>query len=551
MKKILRLFLSVLLFAALPATLFAKGRLQILERPHLTVTGLPVFMSHASSKGPFLRTFRCTNHTASVLEAEIFIKPSHFRSAKAEFTVPVILPPLATVEIAVPLPAISTLTTDFTFEVSAPFNVRVKKNELAPYGGMYGKESGVASPTFSADFFSYLLEEFQKAPFPVKEWGSDSRIFAGVPVIILDSKDEIPPATCEALRLAAAGGSRILVLVRGTDPWPSYAGVEKKGKPFTEKIGFGEWVVVRSNAVDTNPKWKAFVKKKHAAAQNGVWSREYQRLKWHENNLYRLFQNKLQNKIEDLAVSAQPLQPPIPIGKLTLIMIAFVIIIGPVNYFVLKRYHAELRAIITIPLLALLFSAAVIGCVVFGDGIQSRGEGKVETYLDQVKGIYASRGAFGIYAPMSIKGLSFTPDELVYFYKPGKVVGVFNEKNFLYAPSLLRPRVSFSYAVTNAGQRSEKIAVTEKDGLVEIVNGLGVEIQSLFLRNAEGKYFKLKVPLLPGARAELLAIPKLPATVEAIEKGHYRATVAEALFIKQGFMPDQYKHRQTLIGRWR
>lgn len=546
MKKILLLFLFVLFFTALPAAGVVKD---LSRQPHLTVTGLPVFMSHASNLGPVLRTFRCTNHTASVLEAEILIKPRFFRSNKAEFTLPVTLPPLATIEIPVPLPSISTLSTDYTFEVSAPHNVQVKRNELS--SNLTPSVKGVASPAFSADFFSYLLEEFQKAPFPVKEWGSDSRIFAGVPVIILDSKDEIPPATYEALRLAAAGGSRILVLVLGNDLWPSYAGVEKKGKPFTEKIGFGEWVVVRSNAVDSNPKWKAFVKKKHAAAQKGVWHYEYEKIKWHENNLYRLFENTLKSKMRSLAVSARPLQPPIPMGKLTFLMIAFVIIIGPVNYFVLKRYHAELRAIITIPLLSVLFSAAVIGCVVFGEGIQSRGEGLVETYLDQVKGIYASRGAFGIYAPMSTKGFSFTPDELVYFYEPGKVVGVFNEKNFLYAPSLLRPRVSFSYAVTNAGQRSEKIAVTEKEGLVEIVNGLGVEIQSLFLRNAEGKYFKLKVPLPPGARAELLAIPKLPDTVGAIEKGHYRATVAEALFIKQGFVPDQYKHRQTVIGRWR
>jgi hypothetical protein len=111
--------------------------------------------------------------------------------------------------------------------------------------------------------------------------------------------------------------------------------------------------------------------------------------------------------------------------------------------------------------------------------------------------------------------------------------------------------MSFSYALCRAEERSEKIAVTEKNGHVEIVNGLGVKVDTFYLRDGKNQLFKLDSPLAPGARAVLRLIPKLPAQVQDVEKNCYRATLSEPLFISPGVAIDQYEHNQSLYGRWR
>ena len=406
----------------------------------------------------------------------------------------------------------------------------------------------VLSPAFKPDIKEYLFTYFQKSPLPVKEWPGDPRVYAGLNSIVLDSTDTLSADVLQALRLAAAQGTRVLVLVMGKNEWPSYAGKEIRGRAFTEKIGFGTWTVMRSQAVDSNPAWKNFVKRKHEAAKNGRYSRAYKTIRWRENLAPYL---RTGNDLENLAKNSTIAAPPIPMTGLTFTMIFFVIIIGPVNYMVLKKRRAEIWSLVTIPALSLLFSGAVVATVFFNEGIYSQGTGIVRTLLDQTSGLAASRGGFGIYSPLSVGDFKFTADDRLIFYAPGKVNGTVEGNDYIYSGALVRARMGFGYAVSRAELRSEKIAVTEKEGSVEIVNGLGVKVDSLYLRNSKGQYFKLSAPLLPGARAQLLPVAKLPAIEESIGINCYRAVLSEPLFIKPGLLPSKYKHTQTLLGRWR
>ena len=86
---------------------------------------------------------------------------------------------------------------------------------------------------------------------------------------------------------------------------------------------------------------------------------------------------------------------------------------------------------------------------------------------------------------------------------------------------------------------------------MEIVNGLGVKLDSLYLRDSKNQLFKLDSPLAAGARAVLRPVPKLPALERNVEKNCYLGKVSEPLFINPGITPDQYEYKQTLYGRWR
>ena len=265
MKKSLS-FLCVLCVLFVCGTLCAKT----LTPSHITVTALPVFGSTNFTSDTMFLSFRCTNHTNHVLPLEISLKFGTYRNPdEHEMKKSLRLSGLSSSEVTFCIPRLGKYG-NIHWEALSDSNMIVRKaGEKFFYGGS-NVFKGIASPSFRPDVFEYLFDNIKKAPLPVKEWPVDSRAYANPALIILDAKDKIPPAVNEALRLAAARGGKILVLVMGNDPWPADTGVEIPGVPYEEKIGFGSRVVMRTAAVDTNPRWKEFIRKKHAAGGKGT-----------------------------------------------------------------------------------------------------------------------------------------------------------------------------------------------------------------------------------------------------------------------------------------
>ena len=543
-------FPGVLCVFFICGTLYAKT----LTPSHITVTALPAFGSTNFTSDTVFLTFRCTNHTNRAVPLEISVKFGTYRNPEEHKIKKFLrLPGLASSEVSFCHPRLGKYG-NIHWEALSDSGIIVRKSGENFYS-CSEIFRGIASSSFRPDVFEYLFDNIKNAPLPVKEWPVDSRAYANPALIILDSKDKIPPAVNEALRLAAARGGKILVLVMGNDPWPAGAGVEIPGVPYEEKIGFGSRVVMRTAAVDTNPRWKEFVRKKHAAGSKGKWKAQYKNLRWHEKYLVsHLAGIPPKNNViahPSAALSSFSVEPPpVPLGMLTFLMCCFVVIIGPVNFLVLKKFHAEVWSLVTIPAFSLLFTGVVIGGVFFKEGFSSKGGAVVETVLDQRTSLAAARGNFSLYSPVSVGKFYFNSDDMLNFTKSGRIDGE-ADSNLVFASSLLRPRMTFDYSVSRSGYCSEKLSFSEKNGTLEVVNGLGVKVDSLYVSDGQGKFFKLGSPLEPGARAVLYAVSKLPAKVGNIAKDCYRATTSKPFFISPGVIPDKYEHKQTIFGRWR
>jgi hypothetical protein len=294
------------------------------------------------------------------------------------------------------------------------------------------------------------------------------------------------------------------------------------------------------------PKWKEFVNKKHSAGKRNKWDRAYRNIKWQESEvLHYLAPFRKSN------VSAPSLPvPPIPLGMLTAIMCCFVAIIGPVNYCWLKKYDRALWSLVTIPLLSLFFTGTVITCVFIKEGFDTRSKGEVKTFLDQRTGLIAASGGFSLYSPRSVGEFRFNSDDLLEFENPGKVQGV-ADKEYIFAPALLKTRMVLRYKIRRSGYCSEKLAVTEKNGGIEVVNGLGVKLDSLFVADSKGAFFKLTAPLAAGARAFLQPVPTLPEDAGRLAKNCYYAQTSEPFYLKTGVRAQQREFTQTINGRWK
>ena len=196
------------------------------------------------------------------------------------------------------------------------------------------------------------------------------------------------------------------------------------------------------------------------------------------------------------------------------------------------------------------FTGAVITVTFLTEGFSSKGKAVVETILDQRTSLAAARGIFSLYSPVSVGKFYFNNDDMLNFSRSGRVDGE-ADSHLIFASSLLRSRMTFDYSVSRSGYCSEKLSFSEKNGTLEVVNGLGVKVDTLYVSDGQGKFFKLGSPLEPGARAVLYAVPKLPEMAGNIAKDCYRATISKPFFISPGVIPDKYEHKQTIFGRWR
>ena len=532
---------------------------------------------------PCQYVFRCTNRTAAPMPLLLKGHYGSYGKTKGEITRSVVVPADSTREFSMLFPAFNT-SFSLSFEVEAPGGVNVNFISHSPHHGWMRESKILVSPAFRPEIYEFLLSsETERANTPVRDWPTDTAAYAGIAAVILDSGDVLSPELERALRLAAARGMEIRVMVMGDAPWPAYAGTERKGKPYEERIGFGRWKVFRSQAVDSNPAWKRFIAKKRSLAPKrgtssrfGPGSKAFRGVPWHEAFWYvgadapfgrRILNNVMsptavrpgvprEELLDNLNVDI-PLQP-IPLGGLTLLMFCFVVVIGPCNYLFLKKRRLEMWCLVTIPILSLLFSGAVVLTVVFREGFDSKGKGRVLTVLDQKRGLASSRGLFSIYSPLSMKEFHFDRQDLLYFREYGEILGEVTD-DYRFSSRLLPSRMRFIGGVERAEFRSEKLKFSEKNGKLEVVNGLGVPVASLCVRSSGSGYFKLAAPLAPGARAELApASPAKDGTLPEgmtgkpvrLEEYTYLAGVKEPLFIRPGLVPDRYDHRQLVLGQW-
>ena len=384
---------------------------------------------------PHQYVFRCTNRTAASMPLLLKGSFRSFGHARYEMTRSVVVPAGSTREFPMLFPGVN-YSASLSFEAEAPVGVNVDFSSHSFHHGWMRDPKTLVSPAFRPEIYEFLLpsESTERANIPVRDWPTETAAYAGIPVIILDSGDVLSPELERALRLAAARGTEIRVMVMGNAPWPAYAGTERKGQPFEEKIGFGRWKVLRSQAVDSNPAWKRFIAKKRSLApkRGRPGSKVFRGVRWHEAFWYVGAEAPFGRRILSNAMSPTGVKPgvpreelldnlnvdiplaPIPLGGLTLLMFCFVVVIGPCNYLFLKKRRLEMWCLVTVPLLSLLFSGAVVLTVVFREGFDSKGKGRVLTVLDQKRGLVSSRGLFSIYSPLSMKEFRFDRQDLLY-----------------------------------------------------------------------------------------------------------------------------------------
>jgi hypothetical protein len=336
--------------------------------------------------------------------------------------------------------------------------------------------------------------------------------------------------------------------------------VKPKSKPKIQHIyeaecGFGK-ILYFQDAPEkwTNEQWKSMLKD----AEDKTGSKSY------SNDRFPVMENV-----------------KVPVRQLFLLMLVFVIIIGPVSMIVLGRKKKMIWILWTTPLLSCIFAVMVIAYSFFSEGWHSRVRVSSMTLLDENAELASSLGLLGYYCPIAPRGgLHFSAQTELNDCNENnsRSVGIDWTSGQHLTFGWIQSRVPTFLMLRQSESRKERLKICGEftaDG-VEVMNGLGARIEELQLFGPNNILYKSERPIEAGARTRLIkagvALPgKVPECIlrhiftddwvnslqnvthiiKTLSPGTYCARLAHSPFVSPGMKPGVLKEQCMVVGKLR
>ena len=206
----------------------------------------------------------------------------------------------------------------------------------------------------------------------------------------------------------------------------------------------------------------------------------------------------------------------IPTRGIVVIMLAFIIVIGPVNIFFLSRRKRRTWMLWTIPLISLVTTLLVFAYSLLREGITPDTRIAGLTVLDQSAHHAATIGAEGFYCPLTPSGgLTFeSATEATPLVAVGYGSGSAREVDWTSSQHFTRgwisSRVPAHFHVRKSEPRRERIQVVNENGKLKIVNSLGAPIKSIWFADADMKFYEAH-NIAAGEKGGLISAAQKPS----------------------------------------
>lgn len=419
---------------------------------------------------------------------------------------------------------------------------------------------GSSSPAYQGP--TVLRSELEAA-----NWSESWLAYTCFDLVVLSRSDlaAMNAAQQNALRsyVEAGGGLAVLGLTELPKAWQSGAIAQPRFEAINHfSVGFGKLLCVEVGAISGLTRTQVDALKELARESGKVW----------------------QSMPNDSGANSEfPIieDTRIPVRGIVFIMLAFILIVGPFNLYFCARANRRIAMLWTIPLISFVTCAIVFGYSLISEGITPTTRTEALTFLDQAAHRATTLARQAFYTPLTPgDGLRYSHDTEV-----TPLVDVNNysggnsrELELSQAQHLTRgwvtARVPAHFALRKSETRRERLQVQRlPDGRVTVLNGLGADIQTLWLRDDKGRLFKGE-GLKAGQNAALSVNSTDSATASANSLGTlyqgawvgahdalsndpgnsmrpntYLAVMADARFIEIGLpKPGNVRARQTVIG---
>ena len=179
-----------------------------------------------------------------------------------------------------------------------------------------------------------------------------------------------------------------------------------------------------------------------------------------------------------------------PVTEFQVLITLFVLAIGPLNYWVLKRYNRLQLLVLTVPLAAMLLTGSLFAYAILSDGFGTTVRAQSVTTLDQRTGDAACWSRLSYYAGLAPgQGLTMPDDVAVYPIIPGwndtdvdASIGAARELEWAdheakMTRGWLRSRTPMQYLTVRARKSPHRLELTPAGGKIRAVNQLGTAIR--------------------------------------------------------------------------
>ena len=411
------------------------------------------------------------------------------------------------------------------------------------------------------------------SPLDLRQWPRRVQSYLGYKVIMLNADQLPPPEVMNVLqKYVKMGGTLLLIVGDNTVNVPD--GLTGENLSVTQNLGWGKICYLRLFKPGAITAWQNL-------APTDFQRHELERVQEYVNfdELNRLLNTQNTNwGLATAPLSVPDIKlPDMPLNIVLWVLAGFVLLIGPVNYGILKWRKKELYMLITTPVLSLLFCAAVIITVSINEGWYSRGVGRAALWLDQTTGEALSYGRFKLYSPLNIPGgFDFEYSDLPLFEQYEKM-RLNTTRNNHYAADIVSPRIQSEYCVVRLAGQSEKLRFyrTDDKQKIEVVNGLGTVLTQLVFRDENGWFFYHTGVIPPGSRAVMVLDHRYSESYDPGEAPFYNASslldseagnwlslarsfcvensyVAETLMpamINPGYVPEEFEFKMVVFGK--
>jgi hypothetical protein len=201
----------------------------------------------------------------------------------------------------------------------------------------------------------------------------------------------------------------------------------------------------------------------------------------------------------------------VPVYGYMFLITAFAVLIGPVNYFYLRRKRLLWLLLVTVPTTAFVTSVLLVGYSVAAHGFSIRSRIRSLTVLDQKSHSAVTVARLALFAGLApARGMQFSPETAVYpvfppTVEPGAFTVDWTENQSLTSGWLLsRTRTQF-LTIRHAEPPDRVDVTTGQDGGLAIVNGLPWELEAVLVADATGRLFSAR-NVLPKASEPLAGV---------------------------------------------
>jgi len=269
------------------------------------------------------------------------------------------------------------------------------------------------------------------------------------------------------------------------------------------------------------------------------------------------------------AIESIPGVGEVPVTGYGLIVTLFAVIIGPVNYFLLRRKKKLHLLFIITPVVAVGVTVAMAVYGILAEGLGVKGRIFSLTYLDQTRHEAVTMGKMALYAGMAPSGgLWFPMDVAAFPVSQGMGAGTVElGDGQRFRDGFIRPRTILTYVTARVAPARGRLRVRRTRRGLEVTNGLEAAVRQIYLMDESGTVFHAQ-DIAPGASATATARRIRRSRIHAalgvdrasgipvlgrarLDKGMYLAELGGSPFFLTGVeRVSESESRHVLYGRF-